>query len=158
MGKASAVIEIPASPNAVWQLIGGFNSLPSWLSYILRSKLSEDGRVRHLVDFKGETIVERLEEFDNTARSYSYSIVVSPFPVSGYRSSLRVNLPLMEKGHGWNGWRPSLRILAWATSRLRKSFKESSKKVLRSWHFGSSLGMRLGGAIIGANELRFHCC
>jgi hypothetical protein len=95
MGKASAAIDIPASPNEVWYLIGGFNSLPDWLTYIPKSELSEDGLVRHLATLKGETIVERLEDFDNTARSYSYSIIQAPFPVTGYLSTLRVKPALM---------------------------------------------------------------
>jgi hypothetical protein len=90
MGNVAAVIDIPASPNEVWQLIGGFNSLPDWLSYIPKSELSEDGLVRHLATLKGETIVERLEAFDNAAHSYGYSIVQGPFPVTRYLSTLRV--------------------------------------------------------------------
>ena len=61
MAQASAVIDLPASPNEVWQLIGGFNSLPDWLPYILKSELSEGGRVRHLATTTGDTIIERLE-------------------------------------------------------------------------------------------------
>lgn len=98
MAKASAAIDIPASPNEVWQLIGGFNSLPDWLSYIPKSELSEGGRVRHLSTLKGETIVERLEEFDNTARSYSYSIIQAPFPVTGYLSALQVKPAVDGRG------------------------------------------------------------
>lgn len=98
MAKASAAIDIPASPYEVWQLIGGFNSLPDWLGYIQKSELSEGGRVRHLATLKGETIVERLEEFDNTARSYSYSIIQAPFPVTGYLSTLQVEAAADEKG------------------------------------------------------------
>jgi hypothetical protein len=90
MGKALAAIDIASSPNDVWQLIGGFNSLPDWLSYIPKSELSEAGRVRQLTTAKGEIIVERLELFDNTARSYSYSIIQAPFSVTGYLSTLRV--------------------------------------------------------------------
>jgi hypothetical protein len=52
MGSAADAIDIPASPNEVWQLIGGFNSLPNWLSYIPKSELSEGGRVRHLASKK----------------------------------------------------------------------------------------------------------
>jgi hypothetical protein len=44
---------------------------------------SEGGRVRHLANPDGETIIERLEAFDNDARSYSYSILHGPFPVTG---------------------------------------------------------------------------
>jgi hypothetical protein len=90
MAQANASIRIPASPDAVWQLIGGFNSLPDWLPYIPSSELSEGGRVRRLANPGGEVIVERLEAFDNRARSYTYSILEAPFPVTGYRSTLLV--------------------------------------------------------------------
>ncbi|WP_296658088.1 SRPBCC family protein [Paraburkholderia sp.] len=90
MAQASASIEIPVSPDIVWQLIGGFNSLPDWLPYIPSSESSEGGRVRRLANPNGETIVERLEAFDNRARSYTYSILEAPFPVTGYCSTLHV--------------------------------------------------------------------
>jgi hypothetical protein len=47
MAQASASIDIPASPGDVWQLIGGFNSLPDWLGYIPKSELSEGSTIRH---------------------------------------------------------------------------------------------------------------
>src|SRR5262249_34986385 len=90
MAEASAHIEIPASPDHVWRRIGGFGSLPDWLPYIPKSALSEGGRVRHLANSGGQTIIERLEAFDDGARSYSYSILQAPFPVTGYVSTLRV--------------------------------------------------------------------
>ncbi|MBN3761551.1 SRPBCC family protein [Burkholderia sp. Ac-20365] len=90
MARAYASTRMAASPDAVWQLIGGFNSLPDWLPYIPGSELSEGGRVRRLSNLAGEVIVERLEAFDNTARSYTYSILQAPFPVTGYRATLRV--------------------------------------------------------------------
>lgn len=98
MAQASASIDIPASPSDVWQLIGGFNSLPDWLGYIPKSELSEGGRVRHLANPKGETIVERLEKFDNAARSYSYSILKASFPITGYLSTLQVKTAPDGKG------------------------------------------------------------
>lgn len=90
MAQASATITLPVAPDRVWQLIGGFDSLPDWLPYIPSSALSEGGRVRSLLNPAGDAIVERLESFDNDARSYSYSILKAPFPVTGYRSTLRV--------------------------------------------------------------------
>ncbi|SMF38593.1 SRPBCC family protein [Pseudogulbenkiania subflava] len=90
MAQASATITLAATPDRVWQLIGGFDSLPDWLPYIPKSVLSEGGRVRSLLNPDGDAIVERLEAFDNTARSYTYSILQAPFPVTGYRSTLRV--------------------------------------------------------------------
>ena len=90
MAQANASIRIPVSPDKVWQLIGGFDSLPDWLPYIPSSELSEGGRVRRLATPTGDVIVERLEAFDNRARSYTYSILEAPFPVTGYRSTLQV--------------------------------------------------------------------
>ena len=98
MAKASANIDIAASADEVWQLIGGFNSLPDWLPYIPTSETTEGGRVRHLANPNGEAIVERLEKFDHAARRYSYSILHAPFPVTGYLATLSVHEKLMGSG------------------------------------------------------------
>ncbi|WP_339420429.1 MULTISPECIES: SRPBCC family protein [unclassified Pseudomonas] len=90
MATASSVIEIPVSADQVWQLIGGFNSLPDWLALIVKSEPSEGGRVRHLQTADGGQIVERLQAFDNVGRTYSYTIEQSPFPVSAYLATLQV--------------------------------------------------------------------
>ncbi|HDR9583182.1 SRPBCC family protein [Burkholderia stabilis] len=90
MAHANAHIEIAASADTVWQLIGGFGSLPDWLSYIPDSELSAGGRVRRLANPAGDAIVERLVAFDEAARSYTYAILEAPFPVVNYRSTLRV--------------------------------------------------------------------
>ncbi|MGQ5580824.1 hypothetical protein BIU87_07690 [Streptomyces sp. ZS0098] len=91
MATTTATTDMPVPADRVWQLIGGFDSLPDWLPYIPTSTLSEGGRVRSLTNEEGGVIVERLEAFDNQARSYSYSIVQAPFPVTGYRSTLTVH-------------------------------------------------------------------
>jgi hypothetical protein len=91
MAQASANIDLPVSGEIVWQLIGGFNSLPDWSPNILRSQPTEGGRVRHLTTANGVTIVERLEKFDNAARSYSYSIVQAPFPITDYLATISVH-------------------------------------------------------------------
>ncbi|CRM41809.1 Polyketide cyclase / dehydrase and lipid transport [Pseudomonas sp. 22 E 5] len=90
MPTAFAVIEIPVSADTVWQLVGGFNSLPDWLPLIAKSEPGEGGRLRHLTTADGGTIVERLQTFDNVARTYSYTIEASPFPVSAYLATLQV--------------------------------------------------------------------
>ena len=91
MAQASACIDVPVSADMVWQLIGGFNSLPDWLPYIPSSQTTEGGRVRHLATPNNETIVERLEKFDNAARSYSYSIVQAPFQITDYLATISVH-------------------------------------------------------------------
>ncbi|WPN45311.1 MULTISPECIES: SRPBCC family protein [unclassified Pseudomonas] len=90
MATASATIDIPASADQVWQLIGGFNSLPDWIPFIPQSELSEGGRVRHLQTSDGAVVVERLQVFDNAAKTYSYSILQAPFPATDYLATIKV--------------------------------------------------------------------
>jgi len=92
MAQASATVEIPATPEEVWELIGGFGSLPDWLPYIPESKLTAGGLLRHLANPGGEAIIERLEHYDNANWTYSYSILQSPFPISRYVATLRVQV------------------------------------------------------------------
>lgn len=91
MAKAHASLKTSHAPDHVWALIGGFDSLPDWLPFIRESIVSEGGRVRSLKDPDGNAIVERLISFDEVARSYSYSILQSPFPISRYLATLRVS-------------------------------------------------------------------
>jgi len=90
MASTIASITIPASAERVWQLIGGFNSLPDWLPYIPDSALSEGGRIRTLANPAGEAIVERMEAFSDKERFYSYSILKAPFPAKDYFATIRV--------------------------------------------------------------------
>lgn len=103
MATASATIDIPASADQVWQLIGGFNTLPDWLPFILNSEMSEGGRVRTLQTADGAVVVERLETFDNAGKTYSYSILQAPFPATDYLATIRVE----DQGQGarvtWSG-------------------------------------------------------
>ena len=91
MAKTSVSIEIPASADAVWQLMGGFDALPDWLPFIPKSVVTEGGRVRSLTTSDGGTVIERLEAFDNRQRSYTYSIIQAPFPVVNYLSTITVH-------------------------------------------------------------------
>jgi hypothetical protein len=101
---ASAVIEIPVSADKVWALVGGFNDLPKWLPLIAKSEPSEGGRLRHLTTADGGEIVERLQTFDNVARTYSYTIEESPFPVSAYLATLQVEALTDESAKvTWSG-------------------------------------------------------
>ncbi|MDQ0246857.1 hypothetical protein J2S09_004461 [Bacillus fengqiuensis] len=90
MAHTTTSIKVLATPEQVWQLIGGFNSLPDWLPYIPSSELSEGGRVRHLANPDGDVIIERLEAFNDKERYYTYSIMKAPFPITDYLSTLHV--------------------------------------------------------------------
>ncbi|WAM14738.1 SRPBCC family protein [Rhodococcus sp. JS3073] len=91
MARTSTSIELPVPDFKVWELIGGFDALPDWLPFIPFSKLSEGGRVRTLTTQDGETVIERLEAFDNSRHFYTYSILQAPFPVTNYTSTLAVH-------------------------------------------------------------------
>jgi len=105
MAQASATVELPLPPEEVWELIGGYGSLPDWLPYIPECKLSDGGRLRTLANPSGEAIIERLEHYDNAARTYSYSILQSPFPISSYRATLAVSPSASGRGArvDWSG-------------------------------------------------------
>ncbi|WP_405447673.1 SRPBCC family protein [Streptomyces achromogenes] len=91
MASTSVSRTVPASPEKVWSLIGGFDALPDWLPYIPESTTLEGGRVRRLTNPEGEVIIERLVDFNEAERHYSYAILQAPFPVNGYVSTLRVH-------------------------------------------------------------------
>ncbi|MFE4518024.1 SRPBCC family protein [Kitasatospora sp. NPDC056783] len=91
MASTSVSRVVPATPEKVWSLIGGFDALPDWLPYIPESVAAEGGRVRQLKNPEGQVIIERLVDFDETERQYSYAILQAPFPVDGYVSTIRVH-------------------------------------------------------------------
>ena len=103
MATASAFIDLPVSAEQIWELIGGFNALPGWVSLIATSEAGEGGRLRTLTTQDGTVIVERLQTFNNAQKTYSYSIVESPFPVTDYLATLSV----VAQGEGarvtWSG-------------------------------------------------------
>lgn len=90
MATAQSSIDLHMSADRVWQLIGGFDALPDWLPFVPQSSLSEGGRVRTLKSIDGDTIIERLLDFNEAGRSYSYTILQGPAPVRDYQSTLRV--------------------------------------------------------------------
>jgi hypothetical protein len=90
MATASASLRLPVAADTVWQLVGGFLSLPDWLPFIAASEPAEGGRLRKLTTDDGAVIVERLQTYDNQARTYSYSITEGPFPVTDYLATLQV--------------------------------------------------------------------
>jgi len=95
MSSTKVTVDVSVPPGEIWQLIGGFGSLPDWVPDVSQSELGDGGRIRRLHDPQGHTFVERLERYDSAAHSYSYSIVKSPVPVSDYMSTIAVT-PIEE--------------------------------------------------------------
>ncbi|MDP6351985.1 MAG: SRPBCC family protein [Alphaproteobacteria bacterium] len=104
MTKVSMSSKIPASAGTVWDMVKGFNDLPNWLPPIAKCESTGDGvgSKRTLTLGDGTKVVEELEEYDDGSRTFTYSIVDSPLPLTGYRSSVTIR----DSGDGaemdWN--------------------------------------------------------
>lgn len=90
MTSVSCSVEITASADHVWSIVGGFDNLPLWLDMLRSSRLEDGGRVRRLEAANGAAIVERLLSFDEAGRRYSYRHVEAPDPVTDYVGAMAV--------------------------------------------------------------------
>jgi hypothetical protein len=89
-GRAMAKVQVETT---VWNMIGGFNELSRWHPAVVKSEETREkgGAVtRRLTMTDGGVIVAQLEEHDEKARTYSYSVVETPLPVAGYKARLHV--------------------------------------------------------------------
>lgn len=89
--QVETTLQVPAS--AVWNMIGGFNELARWHPAVVKSEeIGDKGGVvsRRLTLSDGGVILSELEEHDDKARTYSYSVVETMLPVAGYRVRLHV--------------------------------------------------------------------
>jgi hypothetical protein len=92
MAKAHASIRIDASPDLVWQFIGGLDSLADG-AHDLPPEEPGTGYTaeRSLYEAVGDLVVKRLEFFDDSARTYTYSILEAPLPVTTCRATVCVS-------------------------------------------------------------------
>ncbi len=93
MTKVSMSTQVNASADKVWKLFRDFNGLPAFIAAIKKSTMEGEGigALRTLnLEGGGPPIVERLETFDDQAKTLSYSIVTSPLPLSNYVATVEV--------------------------------------------------------------------
>jgi Polyketide cyclase / dehydrase and lipid transport len=92
-----------SSADAVWGKVGNFCGIANWHPAVAKCELSHGKKIRTLSLKGGGTIVERLLKWDNKGKSYTYTIVSSPLPVTHYISTISV----AAKGTGseitWTG-------------------------------------------------------
>jgi Polyketide cyclase / dehydrase and lipid transport len=91
MTDVSISLPINASAARVWSVFGGFDNLPVWLNIIRRSRLGDGGRLRCLETATGAVIIERLLDFSEAERRYSYALIEGPDAVSGYVGTMSVH-------------------------------------------------------------------
>jgi hypothetical protein len=100
MTKVALEQKLNAPADAVWELVGGFNSLPEFDPTSARSVLENGGRDRRVAVTGGGEIVERMLHFDERARTYSYTItelIDLDFPFTNYLSTVSVVDDVPEK-------------------------------------------------------------
>lgn len=90
MPTISVSKQLSANADAVWNVVGGWNTMPQWHPEVSGSTVEGDGLVRRVLLADGTAILERLEHFARTGRQYTYVITDSSLPLAFYRSTLRV--------------------------------------------------------------------
>jgi hypothetical protein len=92
MSKVQVIATIPASPQAIWDMVGDFGAIAKWHPAIAEchAEGTGPGALRRLTLVNGTTLAERLEEFNDGERYYSYSLVEGPLPVRDYYATLHV--------------------------------------------------------------------
>jgi uncharacterized protein YndB with AHSA1/START domain len=103
--EASKTVEIAAPPAQVWATIGDFCGIAQWHPAVATCTPSVRGKrhIRTLALKGGGTVVERLVVRHEKAMDYTYAIVTSPFPVSGYRSTIKVAPGATGSVVSWTG-------------------------------------------------------
>ena len=86
--KISEVVEVNATADAVWAVMGAPSSISAWHPGIAASPVT-DG-VRHVQLEGGGEVLEPVLEHSDADRFYIYGIASGPFAISGYRSRLAV--------------------------------------------------------------------
>jgi len=100
---------VPASADAVWEVVRAFDGLPSWHPAIASSELTSGsegqvGAVRRLTLGDGGVVTERLVTLDDGDRSYTYTFDgPNPFGVRRYVSTVRV-AAVTDTGQAFVEW------------------------------------------------------
>ena len=87
MPRWQRTIDVDAPASATWDLVGDPTSVPRWYPKYETADVAGGQRVLRNAD--GGELVETLDDRDDAARRYSYS-VVSGAPVSSYHASFEV--------------------------------------------------------------------
>ncbi|ADZ71594.1 SRPBCC family protein [Polymorphum gilvum] len=87
--KVVEEVELAATPEVVWQVIGDFHAMAAWHPGVVESRAESGGKVRRLVVPDGaEVVEEQLDCVD--AMACRYTILDSPMPLLRHEGLLRV--------------------------------------------------------------------
>jgi len=88
--ESNVTVKSTMSPDAVWKKIGDFCGIKAWIPAVAGCVISPDGKQRTVSLKGGGDVVESLDNWSDAKRSYTYSIITGPLPVSDYHSTLSV--------------------------------------------------------------------
>ncbi|MGZ8753137.1 MAG: SRPBCC family protein [Acidimicrobiia bacterium] len=86
MAKATAELQMKASPDAVWEVVRDFHGLDSWMPGIESSRSEGDDRILSMM---GMEIREHLVKLDDPGRAITYSITGGA-PVEKHEATITV--------------------------------------------------------------------
>jgi hypothetical protein len=120
-------VELAASPDKVWALIGDFGVAWQPLIANINTVGTGVGQVRMIETIDGKRIIERLEAIDDSLRSYRYAMI-SGIQAADYTGTLSVN----PKGTGssvqwqvqyWADGQPDILVKTVITTLLKTSLE-----------------------------------
>lgn len=79
-----------ASPDDVWRVVRELDGLDAWLPWVASSRLSGDVRTTIASDTTMEPILERIVDFDDEHRAYSYEYLQGPLKFASYSARVQV--------------------------------------------------------------------
>ena len=98
MGKGQAAIDISASADAVWAVVGDYGGIGDWMPGIESCRLDGDDRILELM---GMTITEHLIAKDDAGRVLTYAIT-DGVPVESHQGVITIT-PEGDVSHvTWN--------------------------------------------------------
>ncbi len=109
-------ITINAPPEAVWAVLGDFNGLPRWLSFIEASEITagtnnEVGAIRLVTRRNGTKVTERLLDYDRHNMRLAYTYIDGAVMASDY-------FPVLSVKDGGNG----TSVVEWSARFKRLSY------------------------------------
>jgi carbon monoxide dehydrogenase subunit G len=131
--ESNVTVKSSMPPDVVWKKIGDFCGIKSWIPAVSDCVISPDGKQRTVSLKGGGEVVERLDNWDDAKRSYTYSILSGPLPVSNYRSTLSV----LPDGNG--------SALNWHSTYQAKGTSDAEAKKLIDGIYQDNAKSLLGG-------------
>jgi len=134
---------IRAPIDQVWELIGDYNSLPSWHPFVAACEIEDNlpsqqvGCVRAIeVKDDGGTIRERLVTLSDQEHLWRYAILSGPMAVENYLATMWL-LPITTEDHTFAQWEANfdtepadqLAMIETVTSIFREGFASVEKKL-----------------------------